>query len=143
MAGDARSQLGDAKWEEVDILIVDLPPGTGDVQLAMIQKRKPAGAVIISTPQDLALIDATRAVSLFEQADIPMIGLVENMAGYSCPHCGEVSDTFGAGGAEAEAKHMGMPFLGRIPLDIAIRPASAAGQPPAAFASPHDRKGVR
>src|SRR3546814_6995172 len=83
----------------------------------MIQKHKPAGAVIISTPQDLALIDATRAVSLFEQADIPMIGLVENMAGYACPHCGEVSDPFGAGGAEAAAKHMGMPFLGRIPLE--------------------------
>src|SRR3546814_14370659 len=102
----------------------------------MIQKHKPAGAVIISTPQDLALIDATRAVSLFEQADIPMIGLVENMAGYACPHCGEVPDPFGAGGAEAAAKHMGMPFLGRLPLDIAIRQTSDAGQPPAALDGP-------
>src|SRR3546814_1420930 len=98
----ALSQLVDAKWDDVDILIVDLPPGTGDVQLSMIQKHKPAGAVIISTPQGLALIDATRAVSLFEQADIPMIGLVENMAGYACPHCGEVSDPFGAGGRSEE-----------------------------------------
>src|SRR3546814_12218997 len=102
----------------------------------MIQKYMPAGGVIISTAQDHALIYATRAVSLFEQSDIPMIGLVENMAGYACPHFGEVSDPFGAGGAEAAAKHMGMPFLGRIPLDLAIRPASDAGQPPAAFDGP-------
>src|SRR3546814_18702409 len=90
----------------------DALPISGDVQLSMIQKHKPADAVIISTPQDLALIDATRAVCLFEQADIPMIGLVENMAGYACSHCGEVSDPFGAGGAEAAAKHMGMSFSG-------------------------------
>src|SRR3546814_11048870 len=105
----------------------------------MIQKYMPAGGVIISTAQDHALIYATRAVSLFEQSDIPMIGLVENMAGYACPHCGEVSDPFGAGGAEAAAKHMGMPFLGRIPLDNAIRQAPDAGQPPAAFDGPQDQ----
>src|SRR3546814_2536061 len=93
MAGNALSQLVDAKWDDVDILIVDLPPGTGAVQLSMIQKHKPAGAVIISTPQDLARIDATSAVSLFEQADSPMIGLVENMADYACPQCWEVYDT--------------------------------------------------
>src|SRR3546814_18170165 len=98
----------------------------------MIQKYMPAGGVIISTAQDHALIYATRAVSLFEQADIPMIGLVENMAGYACPPCGEVSDPFGAGGAEAAAKHLGMPFLGRFPLDIAIRHTFHAGQPTAA-----------
>ena len=86
-------------WGEVDTLIVDLPPGTGDVQLSLIQKHKPAGAMIVSTPQDLALIDATRAIDLFNQIDVPIIGLVENMAGYACPHCGEVSDPFGAGGA--------------------------------------------
>src|SRR3546814_12700776 len=90
----------------------------------MIQKHKPAGAVIISTPQDLALIDATRAVSLFEQADIPMIGLVEHMAGYACPPFRQVSHTLGARGAEAADKNMGLPFLGRIPLDIAERPTS-------------------
>ncbi|HEX7783794.1 MAG TPA: Mrp/NBP35 family ATP-binding protein [Sphingobium sp.] len=132
MAGNALSQLVDAKWDGVDTLIVDLPPGTGDVQLSMIQKHKPAGAVIVSTPQDLALIDATRAVSLFEQAGVPMIGLVENMAGYVCPSCGEVSDPFGMGGAEKAAGEMGMPFLGRIPLAMGIRTASDAGEPPAA-----------
>nr|WP_223262895.1 Mrp/NBP35 family ATP-binding protein [Sphingobium sp. SCG-1] len=131
MAGNALGQLLDAKWEDVDTLIVDLPPGTGDVQLSMMSKHKPAGAIIVSTPQDLALMDATRAVSLFEQVEVPLIGLVENMAGYVCPHCGEASDPFGQGGAEAAAAHMGMPFLGRIPLTIGIRTASDAGLPPA------------
>ena len=132
MAANALGQLIDARWDNVDVLVVDMPPGTGDVQLSMIQKHKPAGAVIVSTPQDLALIDATRAVSLFEQAGVPMIGLIENMAGYACPHCGEISDPFGIGGAEAAARQMGMPFLGRIPLAIGIRAASDAGTPPAA-----------
>lgn len=132
MAGNALGQLVDAHWGDTQVLIVDMPPGTGDVQLSMVQKHKPAGVVIVSTPQDLALIDATRAVNLFEQADVPMIGLVENMAGYVCPHCGEMSDPFGAGGAEAAAKAMGMPFLGRIPLSIGLRAASDAGTPPAA-----------
>ncbi|RXR30357.1 chromosome partitioning protein ParA [Sphingobium fluviale] len=131
MAGNALSQLVDAHWGDAEVLIVDMPPGTGDIQLSMIQKHKPAGAVIVSTPQDLALMDATRAISLFEQAGVPMIGLVENMAGYACPHCGEVSDPFGAGGAESAARTMGMPFLGRIPLSIGIRLASDAGTPPA------------
>ena len=132
MAGNALGQLIDADWRGTEVLIVDLPPGTGDVQLTMIQRYKPAGAVIVSTPQDLALIDATRAISLFEQANVPIIGLVENMAGYACPHCGEVSDPFGQGGAEAAARSMGHAFLGRIPLDIAVRRASDAGTPPAA-----------
>ena len=132
MASGALGQLADARWEHVDTLVVDLPPGTGDVQLSMIQKHRPAGAVIVSTPQDLALIDAARAIDLFNTAGIPIFGLVENMAGYVCPHCGEVSDPFGNGGAEAEAARLGIPFLGRIPLDIAIRRASDAGEPPAA-----------
>ena len=132
MAGNALNQLIDADWGDTDILIVDLPPGTGDVQLSMIAKHKPAGAVIVSTPQDLALIDATRAIDLFDQSGVPIIGIVENMAGYLCPHCGVASDPFGHGGAEAAAKAMDRPFLGRIPLDIAIRTASDAGQPPAA-----------
>ncbi len=137
MAGNALSQLIDADWGEHDLLIVDLPPGTGDVQLSMIQKHKPAGALIVSTPQDLALMDATRAIDLFTQATIPIIGLVENMAGYACPHCGESSDPFGQGGAEAAAKTMGYAFMGRVPLDIAIRTASDAGTPPAAGDEPH------
>lgn len=131
MAGKALDQLIDAHWGDVGELIVDMPPGTGDVQLSMMQHHKPVGAVIVSTPQDLALMDATRAVDLFNQAKIPIIGMVENMAGYQCPHCGEVSDPFGAGGAEAAAKTMGMPFLGRIPLDIEIRKSSDGGTPPA------------
>jgi len=131
MAGKALEQLIDAHWGDVEELIVDMPPGTGDVQLSMMQNHKPIGAVIVSTPQDLALMDATRAVDLFNQAKIPIIGMVENMAGYQCPHCGEISDPFGAGGAEAAAKTMGMPFLGRIPLDIEIRKSSDGGTPPA------------
>ena len=134
MAGNALSQLIDAHWDGLEVLIVDLPPGTGDVQLSMIQKHKPAGAVIVSTPQDLALIDAERAIDLFNKASVPVIGLIENMAGYACPKCGESSDPFGQGGAEAEAKKLGLPFLGRIPLAIEIRRASDAGTPdPAPF----------
>jgi ATP-binding protein involved in chromosome partitioning len=131
MAGNALSQLIDAHWGATRDIIVDLPPGTGDIQLSMIQKHKPIGAVIISTPQDLALIDAMRAISFFDTAKVPIIGLVENMSGYVCPHCGDVSDPFGSGGAEAAAKELGLPFLGRIPLDIAIRQASDEGIPPA------------
>ena len=134
MAGNALAQLIEADWGDVELLIVDMPPGTGDVQLSMVQKHKPVGAVIVSTPQDLALIDAVRAVSLFEQTQVPIIGLVENMAGYACPHCGEMSDPFGQGGAEAAAGEMCMPFLGRIPLAIDIRRRSDAGDPPAADA---------
>jgi ATP-binding protein involved in chromosome partitioning len=100
--------------------------------MTLIQKWKPAGAVIVSTPQDLALIDATRAIDLFRKMDVPVIGLVENMAGFECPHCGEVSEPFGTGGAEAAAGVMSIPFLGRIPLTLSIRQASDAGFPPAA-----------
>ncbi len=132
MTAGALGQLIDADWGATDTLVVDLPPGTGDVQLTMVQKHRPAGAVIVSTPQDLALIDARRAIDLFQKAGVPIIGLVENMAGYACPHCGEISDPFGHGGAEAAAAEAGIAFLGRVPLDITIRTASDAGQPPAA-----------
>ena len=136
MAASAMGQMIDGDWGAADTLIVDMPPGTGDVQLSMIQKYKPAGAVIVSTPQDLALIDARRAIDLFAKAGVPVIGLIENMAGYACPHCGEVSDPFGQGGAEAAAAELGVPFLGRIPLAMAIRAASDAGVPPAAGNAP-------
>lgn len=136
MAGKALDQLIDAHWGETEELIVDLPPGTGDVQLSMMSSHKPVGAIIVSTPQDLALMDAMRAVDLFNQANIPIIGMVENMAGYACPHCGEISDPFGVGGAEAAAKSMGMPFLGRIPLDIEIRKSGDGGVPVALSDSP-------
>jgi len=132
MASGALSQLVEGDWRGRDILVIDLPPGTGDVQLSLIQKWKPAGAVIVSTPQDLALIDATRAIDLFRKMNVPIFGLVENMSGYACPHCGEVSDPFGSGGAEAAAKVMRIPFLGRVPLTLTIRRSSDEGTPPAA-----------
>ncbi len=132
MAGNALSQLLEADWGDAEVLIVDMPPGTGDVQLSMVQKHKPAGAIIVSTPQDLALIDARRAIDLFRTTEVPVIGFVENMAGYACPTCGDISDPFGSGGAESTAADMGLPFLGRIPLSIAIRERSDAGDPPAA-----------
>ena len=132
MASGAFGQLVDAHWGDTEVLLLDLPPGTGDVQITMLQKHKPAGAVIVSTPQDLALIDAQRAAELFEKGNVPIIGLVENMAGYICPHCGEASDPFGRGGAEEAAESAGIPFLGRIPLSLSVRKASDAGIPPAA-----------
>ncbi|HET9638733.1 MAG TPA: P-loop NTPase [Allosphingosinicella sp.] len=136
MIASALGQLMEGDWDDRELMIVDLPPGTGDIQMSLIQKWKPAGAVIVSTPQDLALIDATRAIDLFRKMDVPLLGLVENMSGYACPHCGEVSDPFGAGGAEAAAKVMSIPFLGRIPLTLSIRRDSDAGVPPAAGEGP-------
>jgi ATP-binding protein involved in chromosome partitioning len=136
MAAGALGQLVEGDWGATDTLVLDLPPGTGDVQLTMIQKHRPAGAVIVSTPQDLALIDARRAIDLFAKAGIPVIGLIENMAGYACPHCGELSDPFGRGGAESAAAALGIDFLGRIPLDMAIRTASDAGRPPVSGEGP-------
>ena len=137
MVGNALGQLMDAQWGDAELLLIDLPPGTGDVQLTLLQKFKPAGAVVVSTPQDLALIDATRAIDLFRQAQVPVIGIVENMAGYACPHCGEVSDPFGKGGAQTAAASLGETFLGRVPLAWEIRLASDTGQPPAANDGPH------
>jgi ATP-binding protein involved in chromosome partitioning len=136
MAGGALGQMVDADWGDAEILILDLPPGTGDLQLTMVQKHKPAGAVIVSTPQDLALIDAARAIDLFNKVGVPIVGMIENMSGYACPHCGEISDPFGSGGAEAAAGKMGLPFLGRVPLELSIRTASDAGDPPAAGNGP-------
>jgi ATP-binding protein involved in chromosome partitioning len=128
--------LIEADWGDAEILVVDLPPGTGDVQLSLVQKSRPDGAVIVSTPQALSLIDATRAIDLFGKVSVPVIGLVENMSGFTCPHCGGQSDPFGRGGAEDAAAAMGIPFLGRIPLDPAVREASDAGTPPAATSGP-------
>jgi ATP-binding protein involved in chromosome partitioning len=131
MATGALAKLLEADWDDCDTLLVDLPPGTGDVQISLIQKSRPDGAVIVSTPQDLSLIDAERAVDLFNRVQVPVIGLIENMSGYQCPHCGKDSDPFGSGGAEAGAKRMHIPFLGRLPLSAAIRSASDSGSPPA------------
>ncbi len=136
MASGALTQLVEGDWSNTDLIIVDLPPGTGDVHLSLIQKARPIGAVIVSTPQDLALIDAARAIDLFGKTSVPVLGLIENMAGYQCPHCGETSDPFGQGGAEASARAQGIPFLGRLPLSASLRLASDAGTPPAAGEGP-------
>jgi ATP-binding protein involved in chromosome partitioning len=132
MATGALAKLVDADWGDTEIRVVDMPPGTGDVQLSLIQRSRPAGAVIVSTPQDLSLIDARRAVDLFNKMSVPVLGIIENMATYVCPHCGEASHPFGSGGAEAAAEEMGVPFLGRLPLSLGIRENSDAGRPPAA-----------
>jgi ATP-binding protein involved in chromosome partitioning len=136
MATGALAKLVEADWGDTELLLADLPPGTGDVQLSLIQRSRPAGAVIVSTPQDLSLIDARRAVDLFNKMSVPVLGLIENMATYTCPHCGEPSHPFGTGGAEAAAAEMGVPFLGRLPLSLAIREQSDAGNPPAASDGP-------
>ena len=113
------------------------------MQLSLIQRSRPAGAVIVSTPQDLSLIDARRAIDLFSKISVPVLGIIENMAGYACPHCGEASDPFGTGGAEAAAAEMGVPFLGRLPLSLAIREARTPGTPPAARTAPRPRRSPR
>jgi ATP-binding protein involved in chromosome partitioning len=136
MATGALAKLMEADWGDAELLLVDMPPGTGDVQLSLIQRSRPAGAVIVSTPQDLSLIDARRAVDLFNKMSVPVLGIIENMATYTCPHCGEASHPFGTGGAEDAAKELGVPFLGRLPLSLHIREASDAGNPPATSDGP-------
>ena len=136
MATGALANLIEADWGDAELIIVDLPPGTGDVQLSLIQRSRPAGAVIVSTPQDLSLIDARRAVDLFNKTSVPVLGIIENMATYVCPHCGEDSHPFGTGGAEKAAGELGVPFLGRLPLSLMLREASDAGEPPAAGDGP-------
>ncbi|GJD51445.1 Iron-sulfur cluster carrier protein [Methylobacterium crusticola] len=121
--------LREVVWGELDVLVVDMPPGTGDAQLTLAQATPLAGAVIVSTPQDLALIDARRAVTMFRRVEVPILGVVENMATFVCPHCGGASHIFGHGGARAEAQALGVPFLGEVPLTMAIRESSDAGRP--------------
>lgn len=137
MAASAMTQmLTETDWGERDILVLDLPPGTGDIQLTMAQKIPLSGAVVVSTPQDLALIDAKRAIAMFGKVGVPVLGIVENMSTFVCPHCGKHSDIFGHGGAEETSQQLGVPFLGAIPLHAAIREASDAGRPPAASDGP-------
>ena len=125
--------LREVKWgtaeEPLDVLVVDMPPGTGDAQLTMAQQVPLAGAVIVSTPQDIALIDARKGLNMFRKVDVPILGLVENMSTFVCPHCGERSDIFGHGGAREEAERMGVPFLGEVPLHMEIRRTSDGGTP--------------
>src|SRR5881227_3675366 len=121
--------LHQVSWADLDILVVDLPPGTGDAQLTMAQQAPLAGAVIVSTPQDLALIDARRGIAMFRKVNIPILGLIENMSGFCCPTCSHVTPIFGQGGAREEAEACGIPYLGEIPLDIKIRGTSDDGRP--------------
>jgi ATP-binding protein involved in chromosome partitioning len=121
--------LREVVWGELDVLVVDMPPGTGDTQLTMAQNVPLAGAVIVSTPQDLALIDARRGIAMFNQVKVPLLGVVENMSYFVCPHCGGRTDIFSHGGARKEAEKLGVPFLGEVPLDIAIRTNSDEGRP--------------
>ncbi|WP_407180868.1 iron-sulfur cluster carrier protein ApbC [Bradyrhizobium sp. STM 3562] len=121
--------LRDVAWGTLDVLVVDMPPGTGDAQLTLAQNVPLKGAIIISTPQDLSLIDARRGLAMFKKVNVPVLGIVENMSYFQCPHCGTRSDIFGHGGARHEAERLGVPFLGEIPLHIAIRETSDAGNP--------------
>jgi ATP-binding protein involved in chromosome partitioning len=131
--------LREVEWGALDVMVVDMPPGTGDAQLTMAQQVPLKGAVIVSTPQDLALIDARRGIAMFRRVNVPVLGLVENMSYFQCPHCGTRSDIFGHGGARHEAERLGVPFLGEVPLNIEIRETSDSGLPVVATApqSPH------
>ncbi len=127
--GALEQMMGQADWGPLDVMIVDMPPGTGDAQLTMAQRVKLAGAVIVSTPQDIALIDARRGVRMFEKVGVPVLGLVENMSFFACPNCGHESHIFGHGGARTEAARLGVEFLGEVPLLLDIRTAGDAGAP--------------
>jgi ATP-binding protein involved in chromosome partitioning len=121
--------LRDVEWGELDVLVADLPPGTGDAQLTMAQQVPLSGAVIVSTPQDIALIDARKGLNMFRKVEVPVLGIVENMSYFACPHCGQRSDIFSHGGARREAERLGVEFLGELPLDMAIRETSDGGHP--------------
>jgi len=136
LMGALQQLLGDVVWGKLDVLIIDLPPGTGDVQLTLGQKTEVTGTIIVSTPQDVALLDARRAITMFKKLETPILGLVENMSAYICPECGHEAHIFGHGGVRAEAKKLGVPFLGELPLDLDVRLAGDAGTPVAAGQGP-------
>jgi ATP-binding protein involved in chromosome partitioning len=125
--------LQDVAWEGLDTLVIDMPPGTGDVQLTMAQRVPLTGAIIVSTPQDIALIDARKGIEMFKKVNIPIIGLIENMSHYCCPKCGHEDNIFGHGGAQAQAQELNIPFLGEIPLDAKIRSQADTGNPTPEF----------
>ena len=129
LMGALQQMLGQVQWGELDVLLVDLPPGTGDVQLTLAQKTQVAGAIVVSTPQDIALLDARKALNMFEKTSISILGMIENMSSYICPNCGDEAHLFGHGGAKSEAERSGLPFLGEVPLDLSIRVASDGGTP--------------
>jgi ATP-binding protein involved in chromosome partitioning len=132
LMGALQQMLGQVAWGELDVLIVDLPPGTGDVQLTLCQRYQVTGAIVVSTPQDVALMDARRALDMFDKLKTPVLGLIENMSTYVCPNCGHEAHLFGHGGVQAAAAEMGLPFLGALPLELETRIASDAGTPVAA-----------
>ena len=136
LMGALQQMLGQVEWGELDVLIVDLPPGTGDVQLTLCQKTELTGAVVVSTPQDVALIDARKALDMFSTLRTPVLGLIENMSTYVCPECGHEAHIFGHGGVAAEAEKIGVPFLGALPIDLDTRLAGDAGTPIAAGDGP-------
>jgi ATP-binding protein involved in chromosome partitioning len=129
MVMSAIQQMLRANWGELDVLVVDMPPGTGDAQLTLAQQVPLAGAVIVSTPQDIALLDARKGLNMFRKVEVPVLGIVENMSYFCCPNCGHRSDIFSHGGARKEAERLGVDFLGELPLDIAIRETSDSGRP--------------
>ena len=136
LMGALQQLLGQVAWGELDILIVDLPPGTGDIQLTLCQRTHLTGAIVVSTPQDVALLDARKALNMFELLKTPVLGLIENMSTYICPNCGHEAHIFGHGGVRDEAERLGLPFLGELPLSIDVRLAGDAGTPIAAGQGP-------
>ncbi|MCV2881317.1 Mrp/NBP35 family ATP-binding protein [Actibacterium sp. XHP0104] len=136
LMGALQQMLGQVAWGELDVLIVDLPPGTGDVQLTLCQRAPLSGALVVSTPQDVALLDARKAIDMFNKLKTPVLGLIENMSMYVCPNCGHEAHIFGHGGVRAEAEKLGVPFLGELPLALEVREAGDAGTPVAAGEGP-------
>lgn len=136
LMGALQQMLGQVEWGSLDVLIVDLPPGTGDVQLTLCQKTELTGAVVVSTPQDVALLDARKALDMFNTLNTPVLGLIENMSTYVCPECGHEAHLFGHGGVAKEAEAIGVPFLGALPIDLETRLAGDAGTPIAAGEGP-------
>ena len=132
LMGALQQMLGQVEWGELDVLIVDLPPGTGDVQLTLCQKSEVSGAIVVSTPQDVALLDARKALNMFDTLNTPVLGLIENMSQFTCPDCGATHDIFGQGGVKAEAEKLGVPLLGALPIDLDTRLAGDGGTPIAA-----------
>ncbi len=136
LMGALQQLLGQVAWGDLDILVVDLPPGTGDVQLTLCQRYQVTGALVVSTPQDVALMDARRALDMFDKLKTPVLGLIENMSTYVCPNCGHEAHLFGQGGVQAEAEKLGLPFLGALPLELETRVAGDSGTPVAAGEGP-------
>ena len=129
LMGALQQMISQVRWGELDVLLVDLPPGTGDVQLTLCQKAEPTGAIIVSTPQDVALLDARKAMDMFRTLKTPILGMIENMSTFHCPECGHEAHIFGHGGVAAEAETLDLPFLGALPIDLDTRLAGDNGTP--------------